>query len=135
MTGQDRAFIGIVNQRADQVLANPYGDRTLNSWLNPAAFALPAPGTLGNFRRNSVTGPAFWSVDAALSRRHAIGTRQILELRVESFNLFNRFNWGPPAESVIPGRVNANFSSPAFGRITKMAGAPRIMQFGVKYGF
>ena len=67
IAGVDRAGSGIGNQRVNQVLVNPYGDGTLNKWLNPLAFEQPAAGTLGNFRRNSLRGPAFWSVDAALS--------------------------------------------------------------------
>ena len=49
-----------------------------------------------------------------------------LELRVEVFNLLNNFNWGDPT---------VNFNSGQFGRITTMTGDPRIMQFGIKYGF
>ncbi len=49
-----------------------------------------------------------------------------LELRVEVFNLFNNFNWGNP---------NTNLDAGTFGRITTQSGDPRIMQFGVKYGF
>ena len=49
-----------------------------------------------------------------------------LELRVEVFNLLNNFNWGDPA---------TNLDAGTFGRITTQAGDPRIMQFGVKYGF
>jgi hypothetical protein len=137
IAGQDRAFSGIQNQRVDQVLDNPYGDKTLNNWLNPAAFALPAPGTLGNYQRNSLRAPAYWAVDLALSRSVPFGLRRTLEVRIETFNLFNTFNWGAPiAGPVQNGRLtDTNFSSPAFGRITTMAGAPRIMQFGVKYGF
>ena len=41
--------------------------------------------------------------------------------------LLNHFNWGNPA-------VNLN-NRGTFGRITTMQGAPRIMQFGVKFGF
>ena len=52
-------------------------------------------------------------------------TRNI-ELRLEVFNLFNTFNWGLP---------NTNFGSGTFGRITSQATDPRILQFGVKYGF
>jgi len=32
-------------------------------------------------------------------------------------------------------RTHTNFSSGAFGRITSMEGTPRIVRFGVKYGF
>ena len=111
------------------------GDKkTPNNWLNPAAFALPAPGTLGNFHRNSLRAPGFWSVDLALSRLIPFGASRSLELRVESFNLLNNFNWGPLAV-LQADRTHVNFTSGAFGRITRMAGTPRIMQFGVKYGF
>jgi hypothetical protein len=132
--GVDRAFTGIQNQRVNQVLNNPYGDKTVNNWLNPAAFAQPAPGTLGDFRRNNVRAPGFWSVDMALSRLVSSGGSRSLELRVETFNLLNTFNWGPPT-LINADRTHTNFNSGAFGRITAMAGAPRIMQFGVKYGF
>ncbi len=134
IAGQDRALTGIQQQRVNQVLDNPYGNKTLNNWLNPAAFAQPALGTLGNFRRNSVRAPGFWSVDMALSRLVPFGGTRSLELRLETFNLFNTFNWGPPT-LVNADRTNTSFTSGAFGRITSMAGTPRIMQFGVKYGF
>jgi hypothetical protein len=126
VTGPDRAGTGIGNQRLDQVLANPYGDKTLNNWLNPFAFAPPAPGTLGNFRRNSVRGPGFWTVDAALSRVVSLGATQRVAFRIEAFNLFNTLNWNSPV---------ANFGAPAFGRITSIAGTPRILQFGIRYTF
>ena len=32
---------GITGQRVDQVLDDPYGNKTLNNYLNPAAFAVP----------------------------------------------------------------------------------------------
>jgi hypothetical protein len=53
-------------------------------------------------------------------------TRRTLELRLEAFNLFNTFNWG---------NANTRLDNATFGRITTMTGSPRIMQFGVKYGF
>jgi hypothetical protein len=134
VAGQDRAFTGIINQRVNQILDDPY-DRTGDRWLNPSAFELPAPGTLGNFRRNSLRGPAFWSVDVALSKFIAFGAGRSAELRVEAFNFFNRFNLGVPDGGAIPGRTSVNFSSSSFGRITSMAGTPRVMQLGVKYTF
>ena len=125
IAGQDRAFTGIQQQRPNQVSDDVYGG-TLTNYLNRAAFAQPAAGTLGNVPRNAFTGPAFWTVDLALARRLAVAAGHSLELRVETFNLFNNFNWGNPV---------VNLNSGLFGRIRSMAGAPRIMQFGVKYGF
>jgi hypothetical protein len=52
-----------------------------------------------------------------------------VELRLESFNLLNHFNWGNPVAT------NLNFNAGTFGRITTQAGAPCIMQFGIKYDF
>jgi len=63
MTLRDIAANGILQQRVDQVLANPYGDKTLDNYLNPAAFAYPAPGQLGTHKRNSIEGPAYWSIE------------------------------------------------------------------------
>ena len=112
--------------RVDQVSDNVYGDKTLASYLNRAAFAQPAPGTFGNLRRNNVRGPGFWKADLALSRLFSFGAQRKLEARFETFNLFNTFNWGNPI---------ANLTAGNFGRIQTMAGDPRILQFGLKYGF
>ena len=126
ITGRDNALSGIQMQRVDQVSNDVYGEKSLNRYLNPAAFAQPAAGTLGTYERNSIRGPAYSTVDVAVSRQVSIGAARTLELRIESFNLFNTFNWGNPV---------TNFNSGTFGRITSMTGTPRIMQFGVKYGF
>jgi hypothetical protein len=126
LSGRDGAFNGQANQRADQVSDDVYGEKTLASYLNRAAFAQPANGTFGTHVRNSITGPGFWKIDLAVSKLVSLASAQNLELRVEVFNLLNNFNWGNP---------NLNFSAGTFGRITTMTGDPRIMQFGVKYAF
>jgi hypothetical protein len=123
-TGADRALTGMQNQRVSQVLDDPYGDRSLNNWFNPAAFAQPAIGTHGNSGRNAYEGPGKRVVDLSLVRAFQINAHR-LEARVEAFNAFNWFRWGNP--------VN-NFSSATFGRILT-ADDPRIMQFAVKYSF
>ena len=125
-TGRDIAGTGIAAQRVNQVVDDPYGDKTVNNYLNPAAFAYPVAGALGDHVNNSIEGPGFWTVDMALSRLVSIASQQNLELRVEVFNLFNNFNWGLP---------NTNLDAGTFGRITTQSGDMRIVQFGVKYGF
>ena len=44
-TNQDRALNAMLPQRVNQVSGNPYGDKSVSNYLNPAAFALPALGT------------------------------------------------------------------------------------------
>ena len=137
MTLRDIAATGILQQRVNQVLDNPYGDKTLNNYLNRAAFADPAPGQLGNHTRNSIEGPAYWSIDLALTRRIPLGATNNLELRLETFNLLNHFNWGNPGPP-LGGGGNANtvnFDAGNFGQIITQAGTPRILQFGIKYAF
>ena len=123
-TGADRALTGMQNQRPNQLVDDAYGDKSLNNWLNPAAFAQPALGTHGNAGRNAYEGPGKRVVDLSLVRAFQISTHR-LEARVEAFNAFNWFRWGNP--------VN-NFSSATFGRILT-SDDPRIMQFAVKYQF
>jgi hypothetical protein len=110
-----------------------YGDPQFDAqgrivnYLNPAAFASPVPGALGNSARNSITGPGYWNgIDVALRRSIPFSSTQNLELRIEAFNLINNFNWGDP---------DVTLNSGQFGRIQSEAGSPRIMQFGIKYGF
>ena len=118
-------FNGVAT-RVDKVSDDVYGQKTLASYLNRAAFAQPAPGIFGNLQRNSIKGPGGWKTDLAVSRLFSFGAAQKLEARLEAFNLFNAFNWGNPT---------TNLSSGNFGRIQSMAGDPRILQFGIKYGF
>jgi hypothetical protein len=124
-SGLDNAFNGISAQRPNKIGDDLCGARTLTNYFDRTAFAQPAPGTLGSLTRSVAVGPTYWSIDLAISRLIQMGTRRF-ELRLESFNLLNHFNWGLPV---------ANFNSGQFGRITTQAGAPRIMQFGVRYDF
>jgi hypothetical protein len=122
----DPARNGIpTNQRPNKVLDNPYGTKTVDDYLNPAAFAQPALGTYGSLERNAVAGPRQLNIDASLVRMFRFREAQRLEVRVESFNLPNLFQKGTPV---------TNLNSPTFGRILS-AGDPRIMQFALKYIF
>ena len=136
ITGRDNALNGQRNQRPNLVSNDVYAHpKTLKNYFNPAAFAQPAPGTFGNLMRNSLVGPNYWNVDLAVTRQLALISTQMVELRLEAFNLFNTFNWGVPGTELTAGGWQANLNSGTFGRITTQAGLPRIIQLGIKYSF
>jgi hypothetical protein len=131
-SGQDNALNGGSGsaattgvERANQVLGNPYGNKTANNFLNPAAFRLPALGTLGNMGEGAIEGPGSWVIDTAISRIIPVRESQKVELRFEAFNVFNHFRMTDPVTSL---------NSPLLGKVTT-AMDPRIMQFALKYVF
>jgi hypothetical protein len=104
----------------------------INQWFNAQAFVLPAAGTFGNVRRNSLRGPNLRTVDFSIFKNQGLWGK-LLQLRVEMFNLFNRANFNPPGN---PAVFNTDGTYVAgSGRITTLATTPRQIQFGVKYVF
>jgi hypothetical protein len=125
-TSSDAAFNGSTNQRVNQLRSNVYGTKSISSYLDPAAFAMPAPGTLTNSQgAAAIQGPGYWGLDVALSRSFQVKEGQRLEFRAEAFNITNSLRMGNPV---------SNFNANDFGQITS-AHDPRIMQFALKYRF
>jgi hypothetical protein len=126
-TGLDRLLSGQAgNQRPNQILENPYGDRSsLTNYLNPNAFAQPDLGTIGNMRALNINGPGTWQVDMGLSRVFQFRETQRLEFRAEAFNVTNSLRRNNPT---------TNIRSNTFGQITSSRDA-RVMQFALKYSF
>ena len=83
-SGVDRQLTGAGGQRPLQVLGNPYGDKSLKNYLNPAAFALPALGTLSPMGKGNIQGPGNWNLDMSLSRVFQVRENQRLEARAEA---------------------------------------------------
>jgi len=124
--GVDQALTGTDDQRAQQVLSNPFAaNKNIRQWLNPAAFAQPATGTYGNMGPGTILGPGFFGIDIGLTRRFAIWERHALEVRGEAFNILNHVNPRDPVST---------FSSSTFGQI-QAANDPRILQVALKYVF
>ena len=89
-------------QRANQI-GNPFVgvSHAFNAngvtWINPAAFVDPAPGTFGTSPRNGYYGPGYASVDFSIVKNTKITERISTQFRIEMFNLFNRTNLAPPS--------------------------------------
>jgi hypothetical protein len=129
VSGDDRCRCNIDNQRPDLLLPDAvYLDtsgRPNTQYLNPAAFGLPAVGTLGNLGAVNLKLPRDWQFDLALARIFRVRESQSLEFRAEAYNVLNSFR---------PGTIDTNLSSSNFGKI-RTALDPRIMQFALKYLF
>ena len=100
-------------------------DEMIAMYYNPAAFAIPANGTLGNSPRNFLIGPGSRNVDLSLFKTIKFKDRVGLQLRFEAFNAFNWVNFGNP-------RSNIGAANP--GRIDT-AGDARILQIGFRMTF
>ncbi|HTA46914.1 MAG TPA: carboxypeptidase-like regulatory domain-containing protein [Bryobacteraceae bacterium] len=135
--GTDRALTTEPSQTAN--LVSPSGvfspNRTVNNWLNSAAFAIPALGTYGNLGQNNIEGPGMIQFNVALSRSfHVWGEGRTLQVRADAFNLVNHLN---------PSNPVSNRSSSTFGQILSDisgnngldAGDPRIIQLAMKFVF
>src|SRR5262249_27307276 len=131
---------GDVFPHRPDVIGDPNaGGGTKARWYNatPSGPPRPAPPrpprrTFRTPRRNPVTGPGYWRVDASLFKRIALAKRAALELRVEAVNVFNHVNLGYPDRLLgVPGSDNPNA-----GRISQTASfnrdPQRNQQFGVR---
>jgi hypothetical protein len=79
--------------------------------LNPAAFQNTAAGVQGNLGRNAIGGFGMSQFDLALSREFTKGENRSLQLRIESFNLFNTPSFADPVKFL---------DNPLFGQSTSM---------------
>jgi hypothetical protein len=108
------------------LVGDPDGNGTVDSWFNAAAFQRVPAGTFGNAGRNSLRGPRYMTFDMTLQRRIAFTSRVSATLRWDVFNLFDRANFGNPNSDITGNNV---------GTISTLAGDPRLMQFSIRIHF
>jgi hypothetical protein len=131
----DPNIVGDVNQWFANSVCDP---RTAGSCTSSSVFALPvsADGVfhMGNLPRNAIIGPGFTNVDLSVIKNIELPGTARVQLRVETFNLFNRANLGQPSRIATVG-------STSFGVITNTrfptgdSGSARQIQFAAKFLF
>jgi hypothetical protein len=126
-------------------------------WLNPAAFAVPQPGTIGNLARNAVRGPGIYQWDLTLAKKFAVRENQYIEFRAECYNLLNHAVFQIPNYATVSGGLarladatggiqpgqpyTANAAGGNFGALTQTvsnqvgAGTNRQFQLVLRYSF
>jgi hypothetical protein len=135
------------NQRPDMVPGVsivPPGGKTIRgttmNWINPAAFTgVPGSG-YGDTPRNIARGPNLWQTDFGLARRIPLNERVQLQLRCETFNLFNRAQYSLPLEEIwlpptgtSPSSIEPQVSTASTTPIG--TGTPREIQFALRLEF
>ena len=117
------------------VSLTPPGGSTFTEWINPAAFAVPAPGTFGNAPRNVARGPGAWQMDFGVGKHISLTERVHLQFRTEFFNIFNHPQYGQPqsdfsAGAGIFGNIISTVNTGPVG-----TGTPRQLQFMLRVEF
>ena len=80
---------------------NGYQKATKTNWIDPAAFAVPLPGTFGDLARDAFKGPGLAQLDLTLDKKFAITERSNIEFRAEFYNILNHTNFQAPGGGVI----------------------------------
>jgi hypothetical protein len=107
-------------------IRNPHNSNLV--YFNPGAFTVNALGTVGDARRRYFSGPGMFNTDLVLQRNISFTETKVLQLRVETFNIFNHTQFFGPAA------VNGDLNNPLFGQVVSAA-APRLIQLAAKFQF
>lgn len=115
----------------------------VTQYFNPAAFSAPAYGTVGNVRRDSLTGPGYADWDLSLLKSTQLTERTRLQFRAEFFNILNHtnlqlpnevvFSTGPTQGTLANQTTAAALGSP--GVISATANTSRQIQLAAKIVF
>ena len=84
----------------------PIDDAPPGYYVNPAAFTAPAQGQWGTAGRNSITGPAQFSLNVGITRTFLLSSRWSMDWRTDATNVLNRVTYSG---------INTIVGSPQFG--------------------
>ncbi|MBV9505377.1 MAG: TonB-dependent receptor [Acidobacteriia bacterium] len=122
--------------RADTVPGvSPYSGQSLNQWINPKAFAVPANniGRFGDSQLGSVVGPGEQVVSLSILKRIALGEHVRMEISAAAANLFNHPNYAVP--SVLDLASVGNGFARITGLQTAEGAGPRSIQLSGRVNF
>jgi len=126
VTGYSRPNL-VGDPKAGGCGSSPFGSKTALGYCayNAAAFTIPS-GSFGNDGRNTLYSPHYNNLDFSIVKVTPIHNQIQLELRAESFNLYNAQILGSPGTTI--GTSSA-------GYITSIASTPRELQMSAKINF
>jgi hypothetical protein len=104
---------GVTNALRPEYTGAPLYNAPPGLSLNPAAYTTPPPGEFGNAGRDSITGPAQFTLNASAGRTFRLNDRLSGDLRIDSTNPINHVtfpSWNTTIGSPqfgLPGTANA----------------------------
>jgi hypothetical protein len=131
---------------------NPYYVSNGTFFINPAAFAVPQPGTVGNLGRNALRGPGISQFDLTLSKKFHVAEGKYFEFRAECYNVLNSAIFAAPGGGtprlndatgiVQPGQAyTQSAAGGTFGALTSTvsnqvgSGTNRQFQLALRFNF
>jgi hypothetical protein len=126
--------------RANQYRKVKVVDQSVAHWFGTGPSAVPCSGadngicaygpatalTYGSAAVGTERAPGFREVDSSLFKDFHITERQVVNFRVDAFNLFNFASYGNPDNGVTDNN---------FGQITSTRSGPRTIEFAARYSF
>jgi outer membrane receptor protein involved in Fe transport len=106
-----------------------------NQWFKPAAFSVPAAGTLGNVGRDVLRNPGLFDADLSAIKDTKLSEQFRLQFRAELFNILNHTNFAPFGYGSNNGVFTSTGISPTAGLITATSTTSRQIQFALKLIF
>ena len=141
---RDSLRVGRVNRA--NLVGDPFsGSETVSDFgakvffSNVDAFENPPFDTAATIGRNHFHGPSFVNVDMSVAKKMKIWENVGLELRLETYNVFNHANFNNPGDD--PAGVGNQIFNSVFGQIFSQIGRPdgttgaRQLQMAAKFTF
>jgi len=102
--------------------------------IDTSCFAKPGtPGAIGNLQRNLIRLPAMFNTDLAFFKNIPLGEKRAIQLRWETYNLFNHTNY-TDINGAMTFDATGKQTSTTFGT-ARTARSPRVMQASLRINF
>jgi hypothetical protein len=121
----DQAGIGFSGSQHPNLVGDALQTSSRGQYLNPTAFALPAPGQFSNLGAYAIYSPFFSNWDTSLQKLFPITERVQAKFSAELYNFPNHLSYTT---------VSSTVGSANFGQITG-ATDPRTLQLALRLAF
>jgi hypothetical protein len=112
----------------------PTGQRSIDAWFDPSAFAVPVAGRFGNSGVNILQGPGLATNNLTLAKRFALTERVGFNVQALMSNVLNHPNFTTPSANIsVPG--GAGVVGGTLDKWSNEKGGPRIIEMRVRLEF